>query len=233
MNGTLYLVATPIGNLEDITLRALRTLRECDIIAAEDTRHTGQLLKHYGIAKPLLSYFRFNEAKRSEEIIERLRRGEKVALVTDAGTPGISDPGERVVRAALAEGLRVEAVPGPCALVAALTASGLPTDEFHFIGFLPHKSGARRKVLEQLKAHPGTLILYESPYRIEKLLGELADLYPDHRVVLARELTKRFEEFLRGSARQLLAETKVRSWKGEFVVLIGGVEASPTDETAK
>lgn len=233
VNGTLYLVATPIGNLEDITLRALRTLRGCDVIAAEDTRHTGQLLKHYGIAKPLLSYFRFNEAKRSEEIIERLRRGEKVALVTDAGTPGISDPGERVVRAALLEGLRVEAVPGPCALVAALTASGLPTDEFHFVGFLPHKSGARRKILEHLRAHSGTLILYESPYRIEKLLGELADLYPGHRVVLARELTKRFEEFLRGSARQLLAETKVHSWKGEFVVLIGGVEANPTDETAK
>ena len=133
--GTLYLVATPIGNLEDITLRALRVLRECDVVAAEDTRHSGQLLKHFGISKPLLSYFQFNEAKRSEEIIERLRRGEKVALVTDAGSPGISDPGERVVKAAIAAGLRVESVPGPSALVAALTASGLPTDEFHFIGF--------------------------------------------------------------------------------------------------
>src|SRR5205085_7560252 len=153
--GTLYLVATPIGNLEDITLRALRTLRECDLVAAEDTRHTGQLLKHFGISKPLLSYFQFNEAKRSEEIIDRLRRGEKVALVTDAGSPGISDPGERVVRAALAAGFHVEAVPGPCALVGALTASGLPTDEFHFIGFLPHKSGQRRKRLEALKAIPG------------------------------------------------------------------------------
>src|SRR5687768_13620206 len=148
---TLYLVATPIGNLEDITLRALRTLKECDIIAAEDTRRTGQLLKHFGISKPLISYFQFNEAKRSEEIIERLRRGEKVALVTDAGTPGISDPGERVVRAAVAAGLRVEPVPGPSALTAALTASGLSTEEFHFIGFLPHKSGQRRSQLERLK----------------------------------------------------------------------------------
>src|SRR5512137_1048200 len=153
--GTLYLVATPIGNLEDITLRALRTLRECDVVAAEDTRHTGQLLKHFGISKPLLSYFQFNEAKRSEEILARLARGEKVALVTDAGSPGISDPGERVVRAALAAGLRVEAVPGACALVAALSASGLPTDEFGFIGFLPHKSGQRRKQLEVLKAFAG------------------------------------------------------------------------------
>src|ERR1700691_2715771 len=132
--GTLYLVATPIGNLEDITLRALRVLRECDVIAAEDTRHSGQLLKHFGISKPLLSYFEFNEARRSEEILERLRRGEKVALVTDAGSPGISDPGQRVVRAARAAGLRVESVSGPCALVAAVTASGLPADEFHFIG---------------------------------------------------------------------------------------------------
>src|SRR5438046_4809473 len=170
---TLYLVATPIGNLEDITLRALRTLKECDVVAAEDTRRTGQLLKHFGISKPLLSYFQFNEAKRSEEILQRLARGEKVALITDAGTPGISDPGERVVKAALAAGFRVEPVPGPCALVAALTASGLATDEFHFIGFLPHKSGQRRRQLARLKSFCGTLVLYESPYRIAKLLGEL------------------------------------------------------------
>src|SRR6266702_7796439 len=134
---TLYLVATPIGNLEDVTLRALRVLRECDVVAAEDTRRTGQLLKHFGISKPLLSYFQFNEARRSEEIIERLRRGEKVALVTDAGSPGISDPGERVVKAALAAGFGVESVLGPSALIAALTASGLAADEFHFMGFLP------------------------------------------------------------------------------------------------
>src|SRR5881628_4052645 len=176
---TLYLVATPIGNLEDITLRALRTLKECDVIAAEDTRRTGLLLKHFGISRPLLSYFQFNEAKRSEQIIERLGRGDKVALVTDAGSPGISDPGERVVKAAIAAGLRVEPVPGPSALVAALTASGLPTAEFHFLGFLPHKSGQRRRQLEALRKITGTLVLYESPYRIEKLLAELGEVFSD------------------------------------------------------
>src|SRR3989441_4846566 len=212
--GTLYLVATPIGNLEDITLRALRTFKECDVVAAEDTRRTGQLLKHFQISKPLLSYFRFNEAKRSEEIIARLRGGQTVALVTDAGSPGISDPGERVVQAALAAGFRVEAVPGPCALVAALTASGLPTDEFHFIGFLPHKSGQRRKQLQGLKAVAGTLVLYESPYRLEKLLGELGDLFPARPVVLARELTKKFEEFLRGTPAQLQAAVRQRPLEG-------------------
>ncbi len=219
--GTLYLVATPIGNLEDITLRALRTLKECDVVAAEDTRRTGQLLKHFGLAKPLLSYFQFNEARRSEEILERLQRGQTVALVTDAGCPGISDPGERVVKAARAAGLSVQAVPGPCALIAALTASGLPTDEFHFIGFLPHKPGQRRKRLEALSAFAGTLVLYESPYRVEKLLSELAGVFPQRTVVLARELTKKFEEFLRGTPAQLLEIARQRSLKGEFVVLIG------------
>src|SRR5690242_4359258 len=217
---TLYLVATPIGNLEDITLRALRTLKECDLVAAEDTRHTGQLLKHFGISKPLLSYFQFNEAKRSEEIIERLQRGEKIALVTDAGSPGISDPGERVVRAALAAGFRVEAVPGPTAFVAALTASGLSTEEFHFVGFLPHKSGQRRRKLESLKQVPGTLVLYESPYRIEKLLEELRDIFPEAQVVIGREITKKFEQFLRGTPAELLAQHGEAAWKGEFVVLI-------------
>lgn len=222
--GTLYLVATPIGNLEDITFRALRVLRECDVVAAEDTRHSGQLLRHFEISKPLLSYFQFNEAKRSEEIIERLRRGETVALVTDAGSPGISDPGVRVVKAALAAGFRVEAVPGACALVTALTASGLNTDEFHFVGFLPHKSGQRRNRLESLKSVPGTLIFYESPYRIEKLLVELNDIYPDRQVVLARELTKKFEEFLRGKPSELLEVIRKRSIKGEFVVLVSDNE---------
>ena len=221
--GTLYLVATPIGNLEDITLRALRTLKECDAVAAEDTRHTGQLLKHFGISKPLLSYFQFNEAKRSEEIIARLKRGEKIALVTDAGSPGISDPGERVVKAAIAAGLRVEPVPGASALVAALTASGLATGEFHFIGFLPHKSGQRRNKLDALKMVDGTLVLYESPYRIEKLLGELKEVFPEREVVLARELTKKFEEFLRGKPAELLELIRERSPKGEFVVLVEGV----------
>jgi 16S rRNA (cytidine1402-2'-O)-methyltransferase len=222
--GTLYLVATPIGNLEDITLRALRTLKECDVVAAEDTRRTGALLKHFGIARPMLSYFQFNEAKRGGELLERLRRGEKIALVTDAGSPGISDPGERVVRAARAEGLRVESVPGPCALVSALTASGLPADEFHFIGFLRHKSGQRRRQLEGLKGINGTLILYESPFRVEKLLGELNEVFPDRAVVLARELTKKFEEYLRGTPGELLEHFQKKTPRGEFVVLIGGGE---------
>ena len=218
---TLYLVATPIGNLEDITLRALRTLRQCDLVAAEDTRRTGQLLKHFGISKPLISYFQFNEARRAEEILERLKCGEKIALVTDAGSPGISDPGERVVRAALAAGFRVESVPGPCALVAALTSSGLPSNEFHFIGFLPHKSGQRRKELEKLKAIPGTIIFYESPFRVVKLLADLADLFPSRQVAMARELTKKFEETLRGLPGDLVKQIAARSIKGEFVILLG------------
>jgi len=238
--GTLYLVATPIGNLEDITLRALRTLRECDVVAAEDTRHTGLLLKHFGISKPMLSYFQFNEAKRSEEILARLGRGEKIALATDAGSPGISDPGERVVRAAIEAGYRVEAVPGPCALVAALTASGLPSDEFHFAGFLPHKSGQRRSRLERLKEIDGTLILYESPYRIEKLLEELAEVMPERRVALARELTKKFEEYLRGTPAELIERVKKRPIRGECVALIApalpadaaGASAQAIDPTA-
>ena len=227
--GTLYLVATPLGNLEDITLRALRTLKECDVVAAEDTRHSGRLLKHFGISKRLLSYFQFNESKRAEEIIERLRRGERVALVTDAGSPGISDPGERVVKAAWKAGCRVEPVPGACALVAALTASGLPTDEFHFIGFLPRKSGQRRNKLEALRTFSGTLVLYESPYRLEKLLAELKDFFPNRYVVLARELTKKFEEFLRGTPAELMETAKGRLLKGEFVVLVDNSQpANPT-----
>jgi 16S rRNA (cytidine1402-2'-O)-methyltransferase len=241
--GTLYLVATPIGNLEDITLRALRTLKECDVVAAEDTRRTGQLLHYFGISRPILSYFRFNEARRSEEILARLRQGGTVALVTDAGTPGISDPGERVVRAAHAAGCRVEAVPGPCALVAALTASGLPTEEFHFIGFLPVKSGQRRRRLEALQTVDGTLVFYESPWRIEKLLGELADLFSGSTVVLAREITKKFEEYLRGTPAALLERIRQRPLKGEMVVMVsrdlpadpvppGDPSAVPSTETA-
>jgi len=214
-------VATPIGNIEDITARALRTLRDCDVIAAEDTRRAGSLLQRYGIRRPLLSYHRFNEARRSHEIITRLGNGEKIALVSDAGMPGISDPGQRVVVAALSAGFRVEAVPGPCAFLAALTASGLPTNEVHFLGFLPHKSGQRRSEWQRLATIPGTLALYESPYRVERLLEELVEVMPDRTVVLARELTKKFEEFLRGTPGELLAATRGRNWKGEFTVLVG------------
>ena len=227
--GTLYLVATPIGNLEDITLRALRVLRECSVVAAEDTRHTGQLLTHFGLRKQMISYFRFNEARRGAEILDRLRCGETVALVTDAGSPGISDPGERIVAEVLASGLRVESIPGACALVAGLTASGLPTESFHFAGFLPHKSGQRARRLAELGTIPGTLVLYESPFRVERLLGELQRILPGRRVVLARELTKKFEEWLRGTPEELLAEWSRRPRKGEFVVMIGagGSTGSP------
>ncbi len=218
--GTLYLVATPIGNLEDITQRALRVLRDAELVVAEDTRHTGLLLHHYGIRKSLLSHFRFNEARRTEEIIRRLGQGAVVALVTDAGTPGVSDPGSRVVRAAIDAGFRVESVPGPCALIVALTASGLPTDEFHFVGFLPHKSGARRRELERLADVPGTLVLYESPHRLGRLLGELAELVPNRIVVVARELTKRFEEYISGTAAELHQRFPERHWRGECVVLL-------------
>jgi len=195
-------------------------LKQCDVVAAEDTRHTGRLLHHFGISKPMLSNFRFNEAARSGVIVERLQRGEIIALVTDAGTPGISDPGVRVVRAALAAGCRVEPVPGPCALAAALSASGLPTDEFHFIGFLPHKTGQRRRQLESVRGFAGTLIFYESPHRILKLLAELAEVLPQNQVVLARELTKKFEEFKSGHAADLLAELQKHPARGEFVVMV-------------
>jgi 16S rRNA (cytidine1402-2'-O)-methyltransferase len=169
----------------------------------------------------LLSTFRFNEARRSQQILDYLRQGERIALVTDAGSPGISDPGERVVRTVLDAGFRVEPVPGPCALVAALTASGLPTDEFHFVGFLPHKSGQRRARVEQLASVPGTLVLYESPYRLERLLEDLSEVMPARPLVVAREITKKFEEFLRGSPKDLLEQLRSRSLKGEMVVMVG------------
>jgi 16S rRNA (cytidine1402-2'-O)-methyltransferase len=219
-SGALYLVATPIGNLEDITLRAVRVLRECSLVAAEDTRRTGQLLSHLGFHKPLVSLFKFNEARRSGQIVERLLAGDSVALVSDAGTPGISDPGARVVADALAAGVVVEPVPGPCALVAAIAASGLPTDEFHFGGFLPRKSGARARRLAELSAAGGTLVLYESPFRVAALMAEIAGRWPARRVVVARELTKKFEEWMRGDAKAVAATLAGRSPKGEFVVLL-------------
>ncbi|MBI1840707.1 MAG: 16S rRNA (cytidine(1402)-2'-O)-methyltransferase [Verrucomicrobia bacterium] len=220
--GTLYLVATPIGNMEDITLRAIRTLRECDLVAAEDTRRTGHLLRHFDINRRMVSCFAHNERRRSEEILRLLQSGGKVALVSDAGTPGISDPGARLVRGAIDAGLRVESVPGPCALVAGLVASGLPTDEFHFVGFLPNKSGQRARELDRLLALPGTLVLYESPYRVEKLLGELVVKAPARQVVLAREMSKRHEEYLRGLPAELARVWSERPRKGEFVVMIDG-----------
>ena len=219
--GTLYLVATPIGNLEDITLRALRVLRECDVIAAEDTRRTGQLLKHFEIAKPMVSYFAFNEAKRSEEILERLQRGEKVALVTDAGTPGISDPGFRVTRECRRRGLTVTPLPGPCAIVALLSASGLPTNAFRFVGFLPPKSAARRRFLESLKEADETVVLHESCHRIGDFLDEMLEILgPDRVVCVGRELTKLHETIRTSALSTLVPAMKAGSLKGEFTVAI-------------
>ncbi|MEC9331638.1 MAG: 16S rRNA (cytidine(1402)-2'-O)-methyltransferase [Verrucomicrobiota bacterium] len=230
--GTLYLVATPIGNLEDITLRAIRTLRDCDLIAAEDTRRTGLLLKRLGLVKQQVSTHKFNEAKRSSDIVSRLKQGETIALVSDAGTPGISDPGLRIVEAVLDADLRVESVPGACALIVALTVSGLSTDEFHFCGFLPVKSGKRSSRLSDLLKLPGTLVLYESPYRILKLLNELLEVVPNRQLVLARELTKKFEQIHRGTAEEILGLYLNKKPKGEFVVLVGSADALSAEKSS-
>lgn len=221
MPPVLYLVSTPIGNLEDITLRALRILREVDVIACEDTRQTQKLLAHYDIHKPLISYHEHNEPVRAAEIVERLERGESVALVTDAGTPLVSDPGYRVVSAAVANGFTVVPVPGPSALLAAITGSGLPVSEFRFIGFLPAKAGARRRALEELAGSRATIVTYESPHRILESLADMSEALGSRRLVLARELTKIHEEFLRGTAGEIRENLAARgSIKGEITVLI-------------
>jgi 16S rRNA (cytidine1402-2'-O)-methyltransferase len=227
LSGTLYLVATPIGNLEDITLRALRVLREeAAVIACEDTRQTQKLLEHFQIRKPLLSYHEHNEASRTEQILGALERGESVALVSDAGTPLISDPGYRVVHEAVAQGYAVVPLPGASAVLAALAASGLPTDQFRFIGFLPPKSGARRKMLESLSVEAITVIAYESPHRILESLGDMAEVFGTRPLVLARELTKLHEEFIRGSASTIREELERRvSVKGEITLVIGRAES--------
>ena len=228
--GVVYLVATPLGNLEDITLRALRTLREADLVACEDTRHTGRLLQHFKIDKPLLSCHERNEAARAREIASHAAAGASVALVSDAGTPGISDPGFRVVRAALEAGVEVVPIPGPSAAVAALSASGLPTDSFLFKGFLPPRKAPRRASLRELAGSRSTLVLYEAPHRVLEMLADLRDVMGDRRVAIARELTKLHEEFLRGTAGSVLQELAGRkAVKGELVVLVGPAEGGPRD----
>ena len=220
--GTLYLVATPIGNLEDITARALRVLREVDLVAAEDTRHTRRLLEHFGITATLVSLFEHNERSRSGMLVEKLRGGESVAIVTDAGSPGIADPGYPVVRAAVAEGLRVESVPGPSAVIAALQVSGLPTDAFAFVGFLPVKPGARRRALEELHERRETIVAFESPHRIERCLADLEAVWGERPMALARELTKVHEQVLRGSASEVRAALREDQKRGEIVLVLGG-----------
>jgi 16S rRNA (cytidine1402-2'-O)-methyltransferase len=221
--GTLYLVATPIGNLEDITLRALRVLREeATLIACEDTRQTRKLLDHYNISKPLVSYHEHNEDTRAPDLIKNLMRGEAIALVSDAGTPLISDPGYRLVALAIKEQINVVPVPGLSAVMAALSASGLRTDEFRFKGFLPPKRGARRQFLEALQTENATVIVYESPHRILEALEDISAILSQRPLVLARELTKVHEEFLRGSAGEILQILKSRTVvKGEITLLIG------------
>lgn len=230
--GTLYVVATPIGNLDDLSRRGASVLEQVALIAAEDTRHTARLLRHLGIERPLMSLHEHNEARRVDQLAARLEAGDDVALVSDAGTPLISDPGFVLVRALRERGARIVPIPGPCALVAALSAAGLPTDRFLFAGFLPAKGGTRRARLEVLGQREETLVLYESPHRIRDTLADIAACVGERRVVLARELTKTFETFLEGTATDLLArmDDDPDQARGEFVVMIAG--APPRDGDA-
>ncbi len=220
--GTLYLVATPIGNLEDITQRALRVLARADLVAAEDTRRTRGLLAHYGITASVTSLFEHNERSRVPGLVRKLQEGRSVALVTDAGSPGLADPGFPLVRAAIAAGVRVESVPGPSAAIVALQVSGLPTDAFTFAGFLPAKPGARRRRLEELHERRETVVVFESPHRIAACLADLEAIWGDRPMALARELTKVFEEVLRGTAREVRAALGPERRRGEMVLVLGG-----------
>jgi len=220
--GKLYLVATPIGNLEDVSPRALRILQEAHMVACEDTRHTQILLRRYEIrAKHLTAYTEFNHKRKVAELVGQLDRGWDVALVSDAGTPGLSDPGEQLVRAAIDAGHEVVPIPGPAAAIAALVASGLPTREFTFVGFVEKKSGPRRRVLERLVAEGRTFVIYESPYRVADLLADLAAVAPAAKVAVARELSKMHEEIVRGSADELAARFAKSPTKGEVTVVVG------------
>lgn len=229
MPGTLYLVATPIGNLDDITHRAIKVLGEVDLIACEDTRHTRKLLTHYGISSRTISYHEHNERERAEELLARLIAGESVAIVSDAGTPGISDPGFRLVQLAIENEIRVVPIPGPSAMVNALVASGLPTDEFFFGGFLPSRSGPRRARLKSLEAIPATLIFYEAPHRLSAALRDAAELLGPRQAVVARELTKLHEEIARGSLSKLAERYASENVRGEIVLVIdrGTGQAQP------
>ena len=215
-------MATPIGNLEDVTHRALRVLGEVSVIAAEDTRHTRRLLDHFGISARLTSLFEHNERARTPALIERLRGGDSVAVVTDAGSPGIADPGFPLVRAAIESGVRVESVPGPSAVIAALQVSGLATDAFTFAGFLPPKSAARRRRLEEWKERAETLVAFESPHRIHAALEDVAVVWENRPIALARELTKTFEEVLRGTAAEVRTALTAEKRRGEMVLVLSG-----------
>lgn len=222
MSGILYLVATPIGNLEDITFRAINILKEVDLIAAEDTRHTLKLLNHYEISKPLISYHRHNEEIKVDGLIEKLKEGQNIAVVSDAGTPAICDPGEVIVKEALKENIKVVPIPGACAFVNALVASGLGTKEFVFYGFLSINKKLRKEKLEQIEKENKTIILYEAPHKLKNTLEDLKEILEDRKIVIARELTKIHEEFIKGTAKEILE--KYTEPKGEHIILI---EANP------
>lgn len=228
MAGTIYLVATPLGNLEDITLRALRILREVDLIACEDTRRTRQLLSHFDISKRLLSYHEHNEIVRAVELVRRAKQGKNIAVVSDAGMPTIADPGYRIVNESITAGVTVVPIPGPIAAATALAASGLPTDAFHFVGFLPAKRAQRRKTLQAVAHSTATLVFYETPHRIIETLADVVAVLGDRPAVVARELTKIHEEFLRGAASKVLGELRSRETvKGEITLLIGHSKVKP------
>jgi len=222
VKGTLYIVSTPIGNLEDITLRALRVLKEASVIAAEDTRHSRKLLAHYGISKPLISYWGQTEKTKSAHILERIHSGQSVALISDAGTPGISDPGAILIKKAVEENIKVVSIPGPSALIAALSLSGLPTEEFIFRGFLPPKKSQRQKVLNELSLESRTLIFYEAPHRILETLKDMEKIFVERRAALAKEITKIHEEVLRGSISEILSKLEKTAIAGEYVITLEG-----------
>jgi 16S rRNA (cytidine1402-2'-O)-methyltransferase len=221
----LFIVGSPIGNLNDITLRALSVLKEVALVAAEDTRRTSILLKHFEISKPLVSFHEHNEARRTSELVEKMRAGEKIALITDAGMPSISDPGYRIVRACIENEIRVEVIPGPSAVLTALVGSGLPTDRFYFGGFLPVKSGQRERELGLALAREVTSVYFESPHRIIRSLEVIAKADPSRVICVARELTKHFEEYRRGDASSVLAHYAAHPPKGEITLLIGSARS--------
>jgi 16S rRNA (cytidine1402-2'-O)-methyltransferase len=220
--GKLYIVATPVGNLEDITLRALRILKEVDLIAAEDTRHSLKLLNHYGIAKPLISYWSEKEKMKAEAILGKLHSGLSVALISDAGTPGISDPGAVLIKRAVEEKIDIIPIPGPSALISALSVAGLPTEEFTFFGFLPSKGGQRLKRLTDLKHETRTLIFYEAPHRLMKVLSDMIEILGERRAALAKEITKLHEEVLRGTIPEIIQALETRMIAGEYVIIVEG-----------
>ena len=224
MKGKLYLVATPIGNLEDITFRAIKVLESVDLIAAEDTRHTLGLLNHFNISKPLISYYKQNEKTKSEILIEKLLEGQNIAVVSDAGTPGISDPGEEIVKVAIENEIEIVPIPGACAFVNALIASGFSTREFSFIGFLSAEKKERKEKLEELKYETKTLIFYEAPHKLKTMLESVLEVLGDRKIVLAKELTKIHETFIRGYVSEILEN--IETIKGEFVILVEGSEVS-------